>query len=60
MNNLDEEWRVVDTEDMSVEDIMEFMKQNFTFSINLNSLDPKTQHWIKNNSAKILPRDHGK
>jgi len=57
---MDEEWREVDTEDMSAEDIMLFMKQNFTFNINLHSKDAKTQEWIKNHRAWILPKNHGR
>jgi len=60
MDLLEEEWREIDTEDMSIEDIMIFFKEVFTFNVNLNSKDHKTQNWIKNHSVWILPKKSGK
>ena len=60
MNNLDEDWREVDMEDLTDSDIMEFFRTHCVFNININATDDKTIRWIKRHKDQILPKDHGK
>ncbi len=62
MNNVDEDWREVDKEDMSNDDIMEFLRIHCTFSVNINApkSDINTRMWIKKHSNWILDKKPGK
>lgn len=46
MDKVGQNWKEVDLERMSDADIIEFMRLNCTFSIDVNSKDPITIQWL--------------
>jgi len=59
---LDEDWREVDKEEMSNDDIIEFIKLHATFHININApkSDVNVRIWIEKHKDWILPKEPGK
>lgn len=59
MKPIESDWRELSKEEMTTDDIVEFMKLHCTFSIDINSKDPimidyirKHKDWIKEKKPK--------
>jgi len=59
LNNLDEDWREVDMEDMSNDDILDLLR-TFTFNVNINCKDDNVAEWIHKHPDWILAKKAGK
>ena len=59
MDRIESDWREVDMEDASADDIMEFFKMNATFSVDINCKDPILQSWIFKHKDWIKPKKGG-
>lgn len=56
MDRVESEWREVNMEDASTDDVIEFMKLWATFSIDINSKDPNIIKWVYNHKDWIKPK----
>lgn len=56
MNAIEPDWREIDMDDASSDDIIEFMKLWATFSIDINSKDPNIISWVYKHKDWIKPK----
>lgn len=59
MKRLESDWRELAKEEMTNEDILDFLRLHSTLSIDINADDPEIQHYVKKHPNWIKEKKPG-